>query len=439
MDHFEHNGNHSEWSDNHADRSTAAMHTSEFDTFNYTTYLHAESCGVEEVVHCTRKFCDCIGHYNGTPNAQEGAVSTARRVCPNAGSANCYRYHYCMRQKVLCLWDAARRYEAAVSNMVREQATLPSSHIHDEESEDGICHGLLKLNKHAAKVVASRNHYDSLLYTECVDYLLFTFRNGGGMMCLTNPVPMYVCAPNASFAVETRQINYVPIGNGSRRLAISITANYVGNFKKDLHTRTTGADASSLNDVGNRFSDNMHRCFQEAIGVDGEFTLILSDDQMVVEYTVGVGESDLWVGDLVTANALSLMVRNTSWMSAAQGVLDTHGENATRLMPPIVLYNVKFDPGTGHDKSQLCDSKCATVVSIVLASTGCVSLPFSVYSCGGVHSTRIFTRWVAVKRKCCKVGISTTSTASCKLQWCAAHKFQCTRDANTLAHCSSHR
>ncbi|RNF27508.1 uncharacterized protein Tco025E_00244 [Trypanosoma conorhini] len=338
-------------------------------------YTRTESCGLPAVNKCAENFCDCISREHSRTTNESWYFKNGAYRCRQSANTNCYYHLYCARERVSCLWSAAIWYKED-PNAVLALGGLTG--LTQGSFGDEGCIGLENIYGNFSRLAQNTNYYDSIFYSECVDYVKFILQRTGGDICTTSIVPMYVCGASLFPLPPTRPIHYSPLSKGARRLVISIVARIVGNFTPVF------APAWNRNDekhqLGREYlSQAMYRCFQNVIGIDGVFSMMHADDCLVVRYEVGVGEADPWVGDLVTANALNLMVRNASWMDPAQRVINNLTDSVN-LSAPIVVYDVNFEPGQGQPEAKLCDAGCAVALALVFFLT-LIAFIFSVVFC----------------------------------------------------------
>ncbi|KEG11801.1 hypothetical protein DQ04_02261000 [Trypanosoma grayi] len=350
-------------------------HTPSLEEFPDNMYTRADSCDLPTLSQCAEDFCNCITRGPPEGGKHSWRANNGMYTCDAPADTNCYYHLFCARERVACLWSAA------LGNKTFN--TIPSfeKDLFPDEPDDGVCDGLEHIKSNFSGFTANMNYYDTMFYTECIDYATFILKRTGGDICTPITVPMFVCGPSLIPPPPARHIDYAPVQKGSRRLLISIAARIVGNFSAVFAAEEErGYGAKRVSSVVLLLREAMYACFLNAIGIDGEFTMTHVDDCLVINYGVGVGEADPWVGDTVTANALSLMVRNTSWMARAQKVVSTVPGSAN-LSAPIVVYDVSFEPGHGQPVEKMCDSSCVAGITVVSVLTFIVLLLAGVLCC----------------------------------------------------------
>ncbi|RNF18658.1 hypothetical protein TcG_04770 [Trypanosoma cruzi] len=340
-------------------------------------YTRAESCDIPIVNKCVERFCNCISRGQLQNANRSWYIKNGVYQCHEFANANCYYNLYCARERVSCLWSASFLYKA-----YRPQGnTLATSYELSQKNSQGNmpCVGLEDIQGNFSQLTKNTNYYDSLFYSECVDYVTFILQRTGDGICAASIVPMYVCGDSLFPVPPTRQIHYTPLSEGARRLVISIVARIVGNFTPIFNSERAKYNEKYQMNIENQLSKAMYSCFFSAIGIKGVFSVKHEDECLVVRYEVGVGEADPWVGDVVTANALSLMVRSASWMDPAQRVIGNITDSV-KLSAPIVVYYVSFESGTGQPEAKLCDAGCSVAISLVLFLT-LIAFAFSCVFC----------------------------------------------------------
>ncbi|RNF10700.1 hypothetical protein TraAM80_01404 [Trypanosoma rangeli] len=323
-------------------------------------YTRTESCDLPIVNKCAESFCNCISRGHVQIGKESGHVKNAAYRCRQPDNTNCYYHLYCARERVSCLWNAAFWYK---DHYPVTNTFYGLSDQSQDDSMDERCIGLGNIYGNFSQITQNTNYYDTLFYSECVDYVEFVLRSTRGDICTTSIVPMYACGASLFRLPPTRQIHYTPLSKGTRRLVISVVARIVGNFTPVF------APVVNKNDERphlrkEKLREAMYKCFLNVFGIDGVFSIDHADECLVMRYEVGVGEADPWVGDFVTANALNLMVRNTSWMEPAQQVINSITDSLN-LTPPIVVHSATFEPGQGQPEKKLCDAGCAVALSLV--------------------------------------------------------------------------
>ncbi|ESL11953.1 hypothetical protein TRSC58_00288 [Trypanosoma rangeli SC58] len=327
-------------------------------------YTRTESCELQIVNKCVERFCNCISRGQVRTGKELWHVKNGVYRCRQPENTNCYYHLYCARERVSCLWSAAFWYR---DHHPATGTFYGASDLSQDGSMDDRCIGLEHIYGNFSQLTQNTNYYDSLFYSECVDYVEFVLRSTRGDICTTSIVPMYVCGASLFRLPPTRHIHYTPLSKGTRRLVISVVARIVGNFTPVF------APAVNKNDEGpqlrkEKLREAMYKCFLNVFGIDGVFSIDHADECLVIRYEVGVGEADPWVGDFVTANALNLMVRNASWMEPAQQVINSI-TGSLNLTPPIVVHSATFEPGQGQPEKKLCDAGCAVALALVFFLT----------------------------------------------------------------------
>ncbi|ORC87108.1 uncharacterized protein TM35_000242580 [Trypanosoma theileri] len=350
-------------------------------------YTRAESCGIQSINQCAERFCNCITKSPYRENSSLWHPGNGVYRCDEEANRNCYYIQYCVRERVSCIWNASFEYHKNPSRMEPYRYPLEIFGNTGDADNDGICHGMEHIYGNFSQLSSDVSYYDSLFYSECVDYVTYILKRTAGLLCIPKAVPMYSCGPSLFPVAPTRFSNYTSIPKGSRRLVISIRARIVGDYAAFFNESETIQGKASEYWLS-ELNSGMYKSFHNAIGVDGEFAMEYSDECITVHYNVGVGDADPWVGDLVTANALRLMLRNVSWMEKAQVVLDA-AHRTSNLTVPIVVYGVGFEAGTGQLEQKLCDGSCvagltfAMVMALVVFSVSlmlCVRRPQPKYS-----------------------------------------------------------
>lgn len=343
------------------------------------SYTQAEKCGFEQVGTCAENFCKCLSG-NLSSKGVEPLNGMTGGACGSGHVSNCYLLHHCARERTMCIWAASRSYEDAAKDAMWDMSRMPEKWRTNSGTNSSFCRGLLSISRNLTKASADVNFYDTPFYTDCAEYMSFLFKRSGGYMCLAGSVPMYVCGPLLFPTPAPRQIGYAPVTNGSRRLLVTVAAYFVGNFAVLFNDRTRGENLQIGSGFNKEFGNELHKCFREYVGIDGEFTMVHGGPNLIVKYVIGLGEADTWVGDLIKANALNLMVRPPGWMATAQDILRTIDSNA-ELVAPIVKYTVNFDPGKGPVFTELCDVGCAVALSVSGALSAAVYLLAGIFCC----------------------------------------------------------
>ncbi|KAH9600266.1 hypothetical protein LSM04_001320 [Trypanosoma melophagium] len=368
--------------------SITISHTPSLEEIPDNMYTRAESCGIETVNRCAEQFCNCITNVPRDPHTSFWNSRNGIYQCDEEANRNCYYIQYCARERVSCIWNASFEYQKDQFRWEASRISLNSMNTVFNNPEAGVCHGLKHVYGNFSQLSPDVSYYDSQFYSECVDYVTYLLGRTYGLLCIPKVVPMYACGPSLFPVAPTRLSNYTSIPKGSRRLVISIRARIVGNFSAIFNDSETTEGKWNHENWLNKLNRGMYTSFRDAIGVDGEFAMSYAAECITVYYNVGVGDADPWVGDLVTANALRLMLRNVSWMNQAQVVVSA-ARCTSNLTVPIVVYGVKFEASTGQFEEKLCNGSCvagltvAAVLAFVvffISTTLCLRRPQRRYS-----------------------------------------------------------
>ncbi|CCD11581.1 unnamed protein product [Trypanosoma congolense IL3000] len=336
------------------------------------SYTGAEKCGIQEVDQCTAEFCACIRSQEfGKAERVETDSNISKVTCGNEHVSNCYQLHHCARRKMACIWAKAQAYEDAVKGVEWNSTALPDNWKMNNATNGTLCRSLLDISRNLTSVPSEVSFYNTPFYADCATYMMYTFKRSGGYMCVADSVSMYVCGPSFMSTPPPRHISYVPVRNGTQRLVITITAHYVGEFRKVFQESKRGETIGIGDGMQKAFADELYKCFREGLGIGGDFSMVRGGSSLVVTYDIGFGEADTWVGDLVKENAFNLMIRPTTWMAGAQEQLSKIGE-PTVLVPPIVRFTVNVDTSSNHILPELCDTSCVVALSFSTVVTAIV-------------------------------------------------------------------